>query len=54
MRSLNQLAKALSGRTRLEETAELQSTATDTLIGIATSNSSNGSVRVRLTDNVTR
>ncbi|MBP3884666.1 MAG: hypothetical protein J6D54_06995, partial [Olsenella sp.] len=54
MRSLNQLARALSGRTRLEETAELQSSATYTLTGVAASDSSDGSVRVVLTDSVTR
>lgn len=54
MRSLNQLARALTGRTRLEEAAELQSAATYTLTGTATSDSSDGSVRVVLTDDVTR
>ena len=53
MRSLNQIARALSGRTRLEERAELQSYETFTLTGTAVSDSENGSVRIRLTDNVT-
>ena len=54
MRSLNQIARTLSGRTRLEERAELASADTYTLIGVATTDSANGSVRIRLTDSVTR
>ena len=53
MSKINDIARSLFGRTRLEETATIADATTYTVIGLATSDSANGMVKVHLTDDVT-